>query len=137
MFSCWIDPVWSTFYDLLTYIFAVATVPADASQTAVDHLDATEHQLQQPHGQQDGEQDDVPHHGVVRVLADCPQRLVCKVADITAKENSSQSVGIVQDRHSINENMCEAGQVWGAGRESGMTELRKNVSSKTVNGTNE
>lgn len=92
MFSCWIDPVRSTFYDLLTYIFAVAAVPADASQAAVDHLDAAEHQLQQPHGQQDGEQDDVPHHGVVRVLADCPQCLVYKVAVITtAKENSSQA----------------------------------------------
>ena len=33
-----------------------------------------------------------------------------------------------QTQHRINENMCTASQVWGAGRKSVMTELRKNVS---------
>lgn len=33
----------------MTYIFAVTAVSADASYAAVDHLDAAEHQLQDPH----------------------------------------------------------------------------------------
>ncbi|KAF3837130.1 hypothetical protein F7725_004594 [Dissostichus mawsoni] len=52
--------------DLFTYIFAFATVAADASDAAVDHLDAAEHQLHHPHGQQYGEQNHVPHHCVFR-----------------------------------------------------------------------
>lgn len=80
------------FHDLFTYIFALATVPADASQAAVYHLDAAEHQLHQPHGQQNGEQDDVPHHRIGREGTDCPHGLVYKVAAITtAREKSSRA----------------------------------------------
>lgn len=63
----------------LTYVFAAA-VPADAAQAAVDHLDAAENQLQHPNGQQDGEQDHVPHHRVVGGRANVPQRLIPQVA---------------------------------------------------------
>lgn len=75
-----------------TYIFAVTAVPAEAPQAAVDHLNAAEHKLQDPHGQQNGEQDDVPHHCVLWVVADCPHSLVYKVAAVTtASENNSQA----------------------------------------------
>lgn len=64
------------FQDLFTYIFAIATVPTDATQAAVDHLDGAQYKLQQTYGQQNGEQNDVPHHCVFRVVTDCPQSLV-------------------------------------------------------------
>lgn len=67
----------------LTYIFAVTAVSADASHAAVDHLDATEHQLQEPHAQQDGEQHHVPHHSILGGFALCPHSLVYEVAAIT------------------------------------------------------
>lgn len=76
---------------LFAHLFAVAAVPADASQAAVDHLDAAEHQLQRTHGQQNGEQDDVPHHGVGRVLAECPQGLVYQVAAVTSASEIRRS----------------------------------------------
>ncbi len=77
---------------MLTYIFAVTTVPTEASQTAVDHLDAAEHQLNQAHGQQDGEQDDMPHHCIFGILTDTPQSLIYKVAAlIPARENSNRA----------------------------------------------
>ena len=80
---------------MFTYILAVATVAAEASQAAVDHLDAAEHRLDNTHGQQDGEQNDVPHHRVVRVHTVCPQGLVHKVAPATpVGENDSKSPGI-------------------------------------------
>lgn len=69
-----------------TYVFAFAAVPAEASQAAVDDLDAAEHQLQAPHGQQDGEQDHVPHHCVVGELADCPALLLYEVATVTPEK---------------------------------------------------
>lgn len=73
-----------------TYIFAVAAVPADASYAAVDHLDAAEHQLHHPHGQQYGEQNHMPHHGIGGVFTHCPHGLVYKVAAITAAREKSR-----------------------------------------------
>lgn len=64
-----------------TYVFPVAAVSADAAKAAVDHLDGAEHQLQEPHGQQDGEEDHVPHHGVLGGIADGPH---CLVGEVTA-----------------------------------------------------
>lgn len=48
-FVCIISKL-SLLQDSLTYIFAVTTVPADASEAAINHLNATEHQLKDTHG---------------------------------------------------------------------------------------
>lgn len=71
---------------LFPHLFAFTTVPADATQAAVDHLDAAEQQLQDAHGQQHGEQDHVPQHHVVGVLADGPQGLVHQVAAVPSEQ---------------------------------------------------
>lgn len=76
---------------MFTYILAVAAVPTDASQAAVDHLDGTEYKLQCTHGEQNGEQNDVPHHNIFGIDTHCPQGLVNKVAAIPpAREDTSR-----------------------------------------------
>lgn len=74
------------------YVFAFTTVATDASQAAVDHLDGTQYDLQQPHGQQDGEQDHVPHHNVFRGLTFAPHSLVVEVAGGAAGDHSRSSM---------------------------------------------
>lgn len=101
---------------MFTSVFAVTTVTADAPYAAVDHLDAAKHQLHHPHGQQDEEQDDVPHHCIVRVLADRPQSLVCNVADI-ASARERTTIRTVQDTQSA-----------GGKKKRVMTGSKKNVS---------
>lgn len=73
------------------YIFLLSTVATEASQAAVDHLDGTQDDLQPPHGQQDGEQDDVPHHDVLRRLTFGPHGLVTEVAAVYAAGDHSRS----------------------------------------------
>lgn len=79
------------------YIFAFAAVAADASQAAVDHLDATEQDLQRPHGQQDGEQHHVPHHYVFRGLTLGPHSLVCEVAAVPAAGDHSSQTDVCEE----------------------------------------
>lgn len=76
---------------LAPYVFAFAAVTTDASQAAVDNLDGAQHDLQRPYGQQDGEQDDVPHHNVLRGLTCGPQSLVGEVAAVVAAGDHSRS----------------------------------------------
>lgn len=63
----------------LTYILSAAAVSAEAAKAPVDDLEAAEQQLQEPHAQQDGEQDHVPHHRVFGVVAGRPHSLVSQV----------------------------------------------------------
>lgn len=79
------------------YVFSVSTVATEASQAAIDHLDGTQNDLQCPHGQQDGEQDHVPHHNVLRRLTFGPQSLVVEIAAVFAAGDHSRS------------SMCEEG----------------------------
>lgn len=97
-----INPVPFDFFPasgLFTHIFAVPTVSAEASQTAIDHLDAAEHHLQQAHGQQYGEQNHVPHHNVLGVHTGRPQLLVYKVAAVApvCKEEQQKSISNARD----------------------------------------
>lgn len=63
----------------LTYTLSAATVSADAAKAPVDDLEAAQQHLQEPNAQQDGEQDHVPHHRVLGVLAGRPHSLVSQV----------------------------------------------------------
>lgn len=72
-----------------THIAVVPAVAADASDAAVDHLDAAEHKLQQAHPQQYGEQHDVPQNYVFRPLAIWPHGLVPKIAAVTPEKEKS------------------------------------------------
>lgn len=67
-----------------THVFAVATVSTDAADAAVHHLDATQHQLQDAHAQQDGEQDHVPQDDIFGEDAQGPQLLVHQVAGVSS-----------------------------------------------------
>lgn len=101
------------------YVFAFATVTADASHAAVEHLDGAEHQLQQPHGQQNGEQDDIPHHYVFWLFAFCPHSLVSEVAAFTdARESRESRTNLIINKVYLSiysSHMCEVGhkeRVW-------------------------
>lgn len=88
-----------------TYIFVVAaTVPAEASQAAVEHLDAAERHLQHAHAQQNGEQDHVPHHGVFGQDTLGPHGLVDEVAAIGPAGREQQQEHCKGHTFSINEN---------------------------------
>lgn len=95
------------------YVFAFATVTAEASHAAVEHLDGAEHQLQHPHGQQNGEQDDVPQHYVFWLFALCPQSLVSEVAAFTdARENRESTTNLTTNKVYLSiysGHMCEVG----------------------------
>lgn len=67
---------------------ALPTVTADASHTAVDHLDGTEQDLQHTHAQQYGEQHNVPQYNIFRVFTDFPKGLIPKVAGISPAKES-------------------------------------------------
>lgn len=84
---------------LFTHIFAFPTVSAEASQTAIDHLDAAEHHLQHAHGEQYGEQNHVPQHNFLGEHTGRPQRLVYKVAAIApvCKEEQQKSKSNARD----------------------------------------
>lgn len=66
-------------------IFA-ATVSAEASDAAVDHLDAAQYHLQHAQTEQHGEQHDVPRHDVGGFHTQVPQRLVEQVASLSAAQ---------------------------------------------------
>lgn len=104
-FHCFFTTIYYDFHDLWgsekktqkTYIFALPTVPADTSHAAVDHLDGTEHQLQQAGEQEYEEQHDVPHHRIFREHTGWPQGLVRNVAAAPARKQRRASLDHIEN----------------------------------------
>lgn len=63
----------------LTPPTAAAAVSTDGPDETVDDLDGTEHNLQQTHDQQHGEQSQVPGHDAFRLSTALPQGVVIQV----------------------------------------------------------
>lgn len=74
---------------ILTYPTAATAlaISAEGSQEAIDHLDGTEHHLDQSDDQQDGEEGEVPGDHILGLYALAPQGLVIKI--ITAGDRDT------------------------------------------------
>lgn len=74
---------------VLTYPTAATAlaVSAEGSQEAIDHLDGTEHHLDQSDDQQDGEEGQIPGDHILGLCALVPQGLVVKI--ITAGDRDT------------------------------------------------
>lgn len=63
-------------------LLVVTAVPTEAADAAIDHLDATEDELQAPQAQGDGEEDQVPQRRIGRDHTQFPQGVVKQVTSV-------------------------------------------------------